>query len=113
MRRLTYNDVVAINCAICDQFNGETNVLNPNNLNSALSVYDSYYNTNTEIAAALFRSLILNHPFSDGNKRTAVAVLYYVLTPVVSIEAVENLALSVAKGEITHITDIANLLYET
>lgn len=113
MRRLTYNDVVAINCAVCDQFNGETNVLNPDNLNSALSVYDSYYDSDMEIAAALFRSLILNHPFSDGNKRTAVAVLYYVLTPAVSIHDVENLALSIAKGEITHVTDIASLLYET
>ena len=27
-------------------------------------------------AAALFHSMILNHPFLDGNKRTALAVLY-------------------------------------
>ena len=29
-----------------------------------------------EKAAALFHSMILNHPFLDGNKRTALAVLY-------------------------------------
>lgn len=29
-----------------------------------------------EKAAALFHSMILNHPFFDGNKRTALAVLY-------------------------------------
>lgn len=27
-------------------------------------------------AAALFHSMILNHPFLDGNKRTSLAVLY-------------------------------------
>ncbi|TSC88251.1 MAG: death on curing protein [Microgenomates group bacterium Gr01-1014_7] len=27
-------------------------------------------------AAALFHSMILNHPFLDGNKRTALAILY-------------------------------------
>lgn len=29
-----------------------------------------------EKAAALFHSMILNHPFLDGNKRTSLAVLY-------------------------------------
>lgn len=35
-----------------------------------------YYNDVIEEAAALWESLAQNHPFIDGNKRTAFAVMY-------------------------------------
>jgi Fic family protein len=37
------------------------------------------YPTITEKAIALFHSLVSNHPFHDGNKRTAVSALYVFL----------------------------------
>lgn len=37
------------------------------------------YPTVTEKAAALLHSLVLNHPFVDGNKRTATVTTYYFL----------------------------------
>jgi death on curing protein len=33
-----------------------------------------YYVTTTDKAAALFRSMVKNHPFADGNKRIAVVI---------------------------------------
>ena len=36
---------------------------------------EELYNTEEEKAAALCRSLICNHPFTDGNKRTGVLLL--------------------------------------
>jgi death-on-curing protein len=38
------------------------------------------YPNPVEKAAAIFESLIINHPFIDGNKRTAYLMLRYVLT---------------------------------
>jgi len=35
-----------------------------------------YYSSLTEEAAALWESLSQNHPFVDGNKRTAFAITY-------------------------------------
>lgn len=37
------------------------------------------YPTRLEKAAAMFHSLVLNHPFVDGNKRTATLALEYFL----------------------------------
>jgi death-on-curing protein len=54
-----------------------------------------------EKAAALFHSLIANHPFSDGNKRTAVLALAdFILAngqvPVFSIKQMYDLAIRMA-----------------
>jgi death-on-curing protein len=38
------------------------------------------YQSPAEKAAAIFESLIINHPFIDGNKRTAYLMLRYVLS---------------------------------
>lgn len=78
---------------------------------SALSVYDSYYDSDEEIASALFRSLITGHGFRDDNKRTAVICLFDILPPSVSDKTIEDVALSCAKGELREVEDIVNLLY--
>lgn len=43
-------------------------------LDSCFSGYQ-YYNDQLEQICAIFRGLVKNHPFSNGNKRTAAAVL--------------------------------------
>lgn len=43
-------------------------------LESAFSSY-SYYKDHIEQACSIFRGIAKNHAFSDGNKRTAVAIL--------------------------------------
>ena len=56
-------------------------------------------------AAALMHSLVLNHPFVDGNKRTGVAVAEFFLernesTLDASDEELERLTLAVAEGTV-------------
>ena len=45
-----------------------------NLLGSAFSSF-SYYDTDIEKICSIFRGLVKNHAFSDGNKRTASAIL--------------------------------------
>lgn len=54
-----------------------TSITGNNNINVNLSCYSSifYYNSIENKVSSVVRSLIKNHPFSDGNKRTALLVL--------------------------------------
>lgn len=50
-------------------------------INRPFATFDGQdlYPTVEEKATAVFESVIINHPFMDGNKRTAYALLEYVL----------------------------------
>lgn len=53
-------------------FGGRADVRDLGLLESALfRPRSGYYNDLAEMAAALFESLLMNHPFLDGNKRVA------------------------------------------
>ena len=61
------------------------------------------YREPLDIAATLFFGMVKNHPFSDGNKRTALLLLLFGLyrfgyRPIGSGEAFEALVLAVAAG---------------
>jgi len=57
---------------LIDRFGGESGVRDVGLLESALyGPQTGYYRDLTEQAAALFESLLMNHPFVDGNKRMA------------------------------------------
>lgn len=60
---------------------GSEGILNESSLLSAVArPYNGYYDSIEEKAAALVESLVCNHGFIDGNKRTAWLVLgYFVL----------------------------------
>ena len=65
------------------------------------------YTEPIHICATLFFGLTKDHPFHDGNKRTALLVLLKQLTeygyfPIQSVEQFEELVKSVAKGDIAH-----------
>jgi len=65
---------------------------------------EDLYATVAEKAAALFHSLVSNHPFLDGNKRLAalsaeLLVLVNGLELVASDEDLEQLVMSSARGE--------------
>ena len=49
-------------------------VIKPNELHSAFASLD-YYETDLEKFASVVRSVMQNHPFADGNKRTGVFLL--------------------------------------
>lgn len=53
-------------------------ILNKNNLESRLSSFH-YYETKEEQIVSIFTSLLMNHAFMDGNKRTAVVTLMFLL----------------------------------
>ncbi len=71
---LTVVDVLAIHAMIIDEFGGTEGVRDFGALEAAVfRPQTGYYEDPIAEAAALFESIIQNHPFLDGNKRTALA----------------------------------------
>ena len=69
---LSLDEVVAIHERLIDRFGGPAGIRDLGLLESALyRPQTGYYHDIVEMAAALFESLLMNHPFVDGNKRVA------------------------------------------
>ena len=69
---LTVHEVLAIHEGLIRVFGGPPGVRDMGLLESALfRPQTGYYEDLAEMAAALFESLLMNHPFLDGNKRVA------------------------------------------
>jgi len=69
---LTVDEVLAVHSALVERFGGVGGVRDLGLLESALyRPRTGYYRDLAEMAAALFESLLMNHPFIDGNKRVA------------------------------------------
>lgn len=67
-------EVIAIHALLIDEFGGEMGVRDLGALEAAVfRPQTGYYEGPIEQAAAFLESLMQNHPFLDGNKRTAVA----------------------------------------
>jgi death on curing protein len=72
---LTLLEVLAIHDRLLADFGGAAGIRDPGGLESALfRPQTGYYDDTVAEAAALLESLLVNHPFVDGNKRTAFAV---------------------------------------
>ncbi len=72
-RYLSAEDILAIHREMLMRFGGTDGVRDGNALSSAVGRPQSgYHGDVVEQAAALFESLTRNHPFIDGNKRTAI-----------------------------------------
>jgi len=72
-RYLSVSEVIEINAEMVSKFGGIHGLRDSGALQSAVGRLDSgYYADAIEEAAALFESLSQNHPFLDGNKRTAI-----------------------------------------
>lgn len=64
--------MLAIHQRLLERFGGPAGIRDPGLLESALfRPRTGYYADIAEMAAALFESLLMNHPFLDGNKRVA------------------------------------------
>ena len=73
---LTIAEVLAFHDVLIDEFGGSKGIRDLGALESALfRPRTGYYRDVVEEAAALFESLVQNHPFVDGNKRVAFAVM--------------------------------------
>lgn len=69
---LSVDEVLAIHTRLLETFGGPPGVRDPGLLESALfRPRTGYYRDIAEMACALFESLLMNHPFIDGNKRVA------------------------------------------
>ena len=69
---LSLDEVLAIHERVIDAYGGAEGVRDLGLLESALYRPQSgYYEDLVTMAAALFESLLMNHPFVDGNKRVA------------------------------------------
>src|SRR5215813_786568 len=74
---LTVAEVLAMHADLIDRYGGSHGVRDPGLLEAALfRPQTGYYAGLIEEAAALWESLDRNHPFVDGNKRTAFAATY-------------------------------------
>ncbi|OYV67429.1 MAG: death-on-curing protein, partial [Acidiphilium sp. 21-66-27] len=71
---LTVIEVLAIHADQIERYGGVHGVRDPGQLEAALyRPRTGYYADLIDEAAALWESLAQNHPFIDGNKRTAFA----------------------------------------
>ena len=78
---LTLADVLAIHADQIAVYGGADGLRDPGQLEAALFRPQSgYYGDLIAEAAALWESLSQNHPFVDGNKRTAFAATFTFLT---------------------------------
>jgi death-on-curing protein len=69
---LTADEVLAIHERLVEKFGGPPGVRDAGLLESALfRPQTGYYQDLAEMGTALFESLLMNHPFVDGNKRVA------------------------------------------
>ena len=69
---LSLDEVVAIHERLIERFGGPPGIRDRGLLESALYRPQSgYYEGLVAMAAAMFESLLMNHPFVDGNKRVA------------------------------------------
>ena len=74
------DDVLAIHADQIKRYGGTHGIRDPGLLEAALfRPQTGYYPSLIEEAAALWESLSQNHPFVDGNKRTAFAATYVFL----------------------------------
>lgn len=77
---LTLREVLAIHSFSLEYYGGAQGVRDLGAIEAALFRSQSgYYNDIIDKSAALTESLLINHPFVDGNKRAAFAVCYVFL----------------------------------
>lgn len=72
---LSLDEVLAIHERLIEVFGGPGGIRDMGMLESALfRPQTGYYKDIIQMSAALFESLLMNHPFVDGNKRAAFFV---------------------------------------
>lgn len=104
-------EVERIHQVLIDEFGGSTGIRDLNGLEAALArpyaTFDQQelYPTAIEKAAAIFESVIINHPFVDGNKRTAYVLMRLLLLAeglviTASQDEKYEMVIAASKGEI-------------
>ncbi len=82
---IPFDIVIFLHNLLIDEFGGSKGIRDKGALEAAINRPfatfggQDLYPSTIEKAAAIFESIIINHPFIDGNKRTAYALLEYLL----------------------------------
>jgi len=108
---LSVEQVLALHEALVGQFAGASGVRDRRALESAVARPamtfggEDLYGDIAAKSAALMHSLVLNHPFVDGNKRVGIAAAEFFLERngsalAASDEELEHLTLAVAEGKV-------------
>lgn len=108
---ISLNEVLAIHDILIERFGGSKGIRDKAGLESAISrpfqTFDGQelYPDPVDKASAIFESIISNHPFIDGNKRTAYVLMRLTIkNDMLDIEATEDekfdFVLKSAKGEL-------------
>lgn len=103
-------DVLRIHKLLIDQFGGSHGVRDESSLNSAINrpfaTFDQQelYPEPVDKAAAILESIVTNHPFIDGNKRTGYVIARLLLLKSgLNIKATQEekyeMVIAVSKGE--------------
>lgn len=103
-------DVLRIHRLLIDQFGGSHGVRDESSLNSAINrpfaTFDQQelYPEPVDKAAAILESIVTNHPFIDGNKRTGYVIArLFLLKSGLDIKATQEekyeMVIAVSKGE--------------
>jgi len=112
MRYLSLEEILALHRRIVDQFGGAHGLRDLGSLESAIAQPqmsfggNDLYSTIEEKAAALCFSLVMNHPFIDGNKRVGHASLetFLVLNRLeldAEVDDAEQVMLELAAGRLS------------
>ena len=107
---ISIKEVEVIHSILISKFGGSGGIRDMQLLESALArpyaTFDNkdLYTTPIEKASAILESIAINHPFIDGNKRTAYTLMRLILLDhELDIKATQNekydLVISVSKGE--------------
>lgn len=108
---ITLKDVLIIHQLAIKEFGGSTGVRDMGLLDSAIQrpfatfANEELYPTAIDKAAAIVESIVKNHPFSDGNKRTGYILMrLFLLKSKMDIEAIESekydFIINIAEGKI-------------
>jgi death-on-curing protein len=108
---IDFLEVCRIHDILIEKFGGAKGIRDKNALDSALqrpfSTFDKkeLYPTPVEKAAALIESIITNHPFIDGNKRTGYVLMRLMLIrnglDILTSENIKyDFVISISKGEL-------------
>jgi death-on-curing protein len=111
MKYPNLKQVLRIHTRVIDEFGGDPSLRDQGMLESAVAQPRAsfggkqLYPTLADKAAALAYSLVMNHPFSDGNKRTGYGAMMMFLsrnghTIRASIDERESVFLRLAAGEL-------------
>ena len=77
---LALNDIFFMHETLINKYGGSTGIRDSKAVEAAMARPQcGYYRDTIEEAVAILESLLINHPFVDGNKRTAFAACYVYL----------------------------------